>query len=165
MYAFCNGLPAAQVAQRNVNRAKICRAPKTARTAVIRMNAEKVKDYCVTLCPYFKIKEENKAEFMECVSKFFELASTETKQMFYGFTFTDDGMRAHCREGYISAQGLLDHLDSVLETFGKALTFADLERLECHAPPGDIAILKDYEVLKDAGCLFYTLDDRSYRNE
>ena len=33
--------------------------------------------------------------------------------MHYGFTFTEDGTRAHCREAYTSAANVLQHLGDV----------------------------------------------------
>jgi len=67
--------------------------------------------------------------------------------MYYGFTF--NGLNAHCREGYKTAEGVLKHLEIVESPFKKALEIANLEYFEVHGPEKEINKLRPQ--LKDYG--------------
>jgi quinol monooxygenase YgiN len=96
-------------------------------------------DNCCTLVPYFEVNDME--AFKALCDQFVEKTSTEPKCLFYGFSFS--GNQAHCREGYADAAGILAHLDNVGELFQKALTVADLTRLEVHGPEHEIAQLRE----------------------
>ena len=97
-------------------------------------------DTCCTIVPYFKIHEGKSAEFHSLCEAFVERTQSETKCLYYGFSF--DGDHAHCREGYIDADGLLNHLTNVGDLLEKALGIADVERLEVHGPAEELEKLK-----------------------
>jgi quinol monooxygenase YgiN len=99
------------------------------------------KDTCCTLVPYFRIHPGQVSAFKAGCEKFVEKTLTEPKCMFYGFSF--DGDEAHCREGYEDADALLHHLENVAELLEKALTIADITRLEVHGPESELSKLRD----------------------
>ncbi len=111
-------------------------------------------DTCCTVVPYFRIHDGKIDEFKSLCGRFLAATETEPKCMFYGFTF--DGAKAHCREGYEDADGVLAHLDNVGALIAEALTIADLERFELHGPAAEMAKLR--EPLKDLNPGFYNLE-------
>lgn len=64
-----------------------------------------------------------------------------------------------CREGYNGAEGVLEHIDNVGAVLQRALTVADLERLEVHGPPAEVAALKP--ALADFDVAYFTLEGPS----
>ncbi len=48
-----------------------------------------------------------------------------------------------CREGYVNAEALLEHLDNVSAMLAVALKMADLIRLEVHGPAVQLEKLKE----------------------
>lgn len=111
-------------------------------------------DNCCTIVPYFKIPDENLAEFKAKCEQFVDLTSKEDKVLYYGFSF--DGNNAHCREGYADAEGLLAHLDNVGELLGQALKISELSRLEVHGPAAELDKLR--EPLAGLKPQFFTLE-------
>jgi hypothetical protein len=98
------------------------------------------QDTCCTIVPYFKIPSENLNAFKELCGKFVAKSNNESKCLYYGFSF--DGNQAHCREGYIDAEGLLAHLDNVGTLLGEALKISEITRLEVHGPEQELAKLR-----------------------
>jgi hypothetical protein len=98
------------------------------------------QDTCCTIVPYFKIHAGKTQAFRELCGRFVARASTEPKCLYYGFSF--DGDEAHCREGYVDAEGALQHLENVGQLLNEVLTIADLLRLEIHGPEGELAKLR-----------------------
>ena len=111
-------------------------------------------DTCCTICPYFKIPEENLAKFKAGCEDFVSMTQNEGKVLHYGFSF--DGNNAHCREGYADAEGLLTHLDNIGELLGKALEISELSRLEVHGPAEELDKLR--EPLAGLNPQFFTLE-------
>ncbi len=60
--------------------------------------------------------------------------------LYYAFTF--DGDQAHCREGYVNAEGLLKHLENVGALLDEMLKLAEVQRLELHGPAGELEKLR-----------------------
>jgi hypothetical protein len=79
-------------------------------------------------------------DFQALCDQFVEKTNTESKCLYYGFSFNGD--IAHCREGYEDAGGLLAHLENVGALLQEALTISDIERLEVHGPELELAKLK-----------------------
>jgi len=113
-----------------------------------------LKDDVCTLVPYFTVNEGKLEEFKALGEKMVERTQTEDEVVFYGFSFS--GQRAHCREGYKSAAGILNHLENVGELLQEALKIANLDLLEVHAPAADVNVLK--EPLKDLNPTFFTME-------
>jgi len=98
------------------------------------------EDKCCTIVPYFKVKDGKLDDFRALCDQFVEKTSTESKCLYYGFSFDDD--MAHCREGYEDAGGLLAHLENVGDLLQQALTIADISRLEVHGPEEELVKLR-----------------------
>jgi hypothetical protein len=97
-------------------------------------------DTCCTLVPYFNIHEGKLDAFHSLSEQLVERAQTESKCMHYGFSF--NGMQAHCREGYVDAEGVVAHLENVSALLERLFKIADLTRLEVHAPATEIEKLR-----------------------
>jgi len=113
-----------------------------------------LEDSVCTLVPYFTVNDGKLDEFKAIGEKMVEKTKSEADVAFYGFSFS--GQRAHCREGYASAAGILKHLDNVGELLQEALKIAKLDSLEVHAPESEVAALQ--EPLKDLNPTFFTME-------
>lgn len=111
-------------------------------------------DRCCTIVPYFKIHDGKAEAFRSLCERFVEATSTEAKCLFYGFTFLDN--RAHCREGYEDAEGLLAHIQNVGSLLEEAAKISDIERLEIHGPEQELAKLR--APLSELNPDFFTLE-------
>ena len=94
-------------------------------------------DTCVTIVPYFKIKPGQADAFRAHCQKFVARTEGEPKALYYGFSFNGD--EAHCREGYVDADGLLHHLNNVADLIAEAAHYAETVRLEVHGPAAELA--------------------------
>src|SRR3954467_14023139 len=95
----------------------------------------------VSLHPYFKVHPGKMENFCEGFPVFAELTKSEPKNLFYEFSLNGD--EVFCREGYMDAAGMLAHLDNVGAPLAKAMTIADLIRLEVHGPAAELEKLKE----------------------
>ena len=111
-------------------------------------------DTCCTIVPYFNVPDENIAQFKALCEQFVEKTSQEEKVLYYGFSF--DGNSAHCREGYVDAEGLLAHLENIGEILAEALNISEIARLEVHGPAQELEKLRG--PLADLNPAFYTLE-------
>ena len=111
-------------------------------------------DPCVTIVPYFKIKPGQMNVFRELTQRFIARTETESKVLYYGFSFNGD--EAHCREGYTGAEGLLEHLQNVGELVTESANSAEIVRLEIHGNAEELAKLR--EPLKDMPIQWFTLE-------
>ncbi len=113
-----------------------------------------LEDTVCTLVPYFTVHEGKLDEFKALGEQMVERTKSEADVVFYGFSFS--GQRAHCREGYTSAAGVLNHLGNVDELLQAALKIASLDLLEVHAPASEVAALQ--EPLKDLSPTYFTME-------
>ena len=111
-------------------------------------------DTCCTIVPYFKVHDGKLEDFKTGCEKFVAQTSSESKCLYYGFSFNGD--EAHCREGYADAEGLLAHLENVGALLEEALTIADITRVEVHGPEQELAKLR--EPLSPLSPVFYVLE-------
>ena len=65
---------------------------------------------------------------------------TESANLFYDFTINGDVV--FCREGYVDAEGLLTHVESVGPILGEFLKIADVLRVEVHGTNANLEKLK-----------------------
>lgn len=100
-----------------------------------------LEDKVCTLVPYFTVQEGKLDEFKRLGEQMVERTRSESDVAFYGFSF--NGQRAHCREGYNSAAGILAHLDNVETLLQQALSIASLDTLEVHGPADQIDELRE----------------------
>jgi hypothetical protein len=99
-------------------------------------------DRCVSLNPYFIVKDGAMDKVRAYLPKFVELTKSEMDCLYYGFTIL--GNKLHCREGYASAEGALAHLKNVgalLQEFMEA-GIVELATLEIHGPEEELAKLR-----------------------
>ncbi len=100
-----------------------------------------LQDTVCTLVPYFTVHDGKLDEFKALGEQMVERTQSESDVVFYGFSFS--GQRAHCREGYNSAAGILAHLENVDELLQAALKIADLDLLEVHGPASEVDALRE----------------------
>jgi hypothetical protein len=113
-----------------------------------------LEDAVCTLVPYFTVQDGKLDEFKSLGEQMVERTKTESGVCFYGFSFA--GQRAHCREGYNDAAGILAHLENVGELLGQALKIANLDLLEVHGPAAELETLK--EPMKDLNPTFFVME-------
>ena len=111
-------------------------------------------DSVCTLVPYFAVQDGKLDEFKALGEQMVDKTRGEDGVVFYGFSFS--GQKAHCREGYKDAEGILAHLDNVGELLGRALQISTLERLEVHAPAAEVAKLE--QPMKDLNPTFFVME-------
>ena len=104
-------------------------------------------DTFVSVMPFFSIPDGNEAKVEEGIKAFLDKMSAEAepKCLFYGFTKSEDGKNALCREAYDDAEAVLNHLgriDAELKAF-TADGCAKLDRLELHGPAAELEKLKE----------------------
>jgi quinol monooxygenase YgiN len=112
------------------------------------------QDTCVTIVPYFRVPREKMDAFKHLCIRFVEKSQLEEKCLYYGWSFFED--QAHCREGYIDAEGALAHLESVGPLLEEALKISDLIRLEIHGPEQELSKLQ--KPLAHLKAQFFTLE-------
>jgi len=100
-------------------------------------------DSCVTLHPYFLVKEGEIENVKAHLEKFVEMTTSEKDCLYYGFSFC--GNKVHCREGYVNADGLLAHLDNVGALLGDVLGsgIMELTDLQVHGPQEELEKLRE----------------------
>lgn len=111
-------------------------------------------DTCVSLHPYFKVHDGKMDAFKDLVQRFVEKTRPEPGCLYYSFTF--DGNIAFCREGYVSADALLAHAQSVGALIQEALTLSDVARMEVHGPAAELSKL--HEALDPMHAQFFALE-------
>ena len=95
----------------------------------------------VSLHPYFKVPPDKLPHLTAILPEFAAKTRDETGNLFYEFTINGD--EVFCREGYVNAEALLEHLDNVGPMLAEALKMADLIRLEVHGPAAQLQQLKE----------------------
>ena len=95
----------------------------------------------ISLHPYFKVPPDKMPHLKAILPEFVAKTRNETGNLFYEFTINGD--EVFCREGYVNAEALLEHLENVEAMLAQALTMADLIRIEVHGPAAELAKLKE----------------------
>lgn len=98
-------------------------------------------DNVCSLVPYFTVQEGKLDEFKALGEQMVEKTTSESDVVYYGFSF--NGQKAHCREAYTSAKGILAHLENVDGLLKQALAIASLDLLEIHGPAAELEQLKE----------------------
>lgn len=113
-------------------------------------------DDVVTIVPYFQIPKGAMEEVRAHLSRMVENARTEPGCLYYSFTI--DGHRVHCREGYENAAAVLHHLENqgplieeLLESKG-----AELVDLQVHGPAAELDRLR--EPMAELSPSFWAID-------
>ena len=100
-------------------------------------------DRCVTINPYFAVKDGALDKVRAYLPKFVEKTQGEPACLYYGFTLCGDQL--HCREGYRDGDGVLAHLDNVgalLDEFMSA-GIVEMTALQIHGPEAELAKLRE----------------------
>ena len=95
----------------------------------------------VSLHPYFKVPPDKLDLLKAILPEFLAKTRDETGNLFYEFTVNGD--EVFCREGYVNAEALLEHLENVGAMLAAALTMAELIRIEVHGPAAELAKLRE----------------------
>lgn len=95
----------------------------------------------VSLHPYFKIRDGQRAAVQALLREFVARTATEDQVLYYEFTFNGDVV--YCREAYTGAAAVLAHVANVGAQLDRMLTLADLVRLEVHGPAAELELLKE----------------------
>ena len=113
-------------------------------------------DKCVTIEPYFEIKEGELDTVKSYLEKLVELTKTEKDCLYYGFSIC--GNKCHCREGYTNGDGALAHLGNVGPLLQEALGSGILELtdFQIHGPEDELAKMR--EPLKDLNPSYWVLE-------
>ena len=107
----------------------------------------------VSLHPYFKVPPDKLDSLKAILPEFAAKTRGETGTLFYEFSINGD--EVFCREGYVSAEALLEHLENVNGMLWAAREMAELVRVEVHGPAEQLAKLK--EPLADLNPTWFTL--------
>ncbi len=94
----------------------------------------------VSIHPYFKVKPGKMAEAKEVLARFVEATTSETTNLYYDFTINGDVI--FCREAYVGAQGLLDHVSNIGLILAEFLEIVDVARLEVHGSAAELDQLR-----------------------
>ena len=95
----------------------------------------------VSIHPYFKVHAGKLEAAHALMARFVAKTQPEKNCLFYNFTL--DGDTVHCREAYVGAQGVIEHLDNVGALVDEMLTMSDLVRLEFHGPAAELDKLRE----------------------
>src|SRR5262245_23612790 len=94
----------------------------------------------VSIHPYFRAKDGKLAQAKTLLPQFIEKTSTEKGNLYYDFTINGDII--FCREAYVGAQGLLDHVQNVGAVLSDFLQLVDVLRIEIHGSKDELDQLK-----------------------
>ena len=94
----------------------------------------------VSLHPYFKVHAGKLDTVRALLSAFVEKTRQEKNCLWYDFTL--DGDTVFCREAYVGAEGVAEHLDNVGALLDEMLKNSDLVRLELHGPAAELDQLR-----------------------
>jgi hypothetical protein len=86
----------------------------------------------VSLHPYFKVPPHKLQMLKHVLPK----VVAKTQNLFYEFIINGD--EVFCREGYVNAEALLEHLGNVKAMLEAALKLAELIRIEVHGPAAEL---------------------------
>merc|ERR1712159_76448 len=136
----------------------IAAAPSPPLSRPIAADSDRVpllEDNTVTLAPYFTVHDVDKFKAI-WRADYAQFAHKEDC-VHYAFTFSDDN-HAHCREAYINAAAVLQHLTDVDAPLKAVLdpAVAKLDKLEVHGPAAELDQLR--EALDPLGAAFYTCE-------
>jgi quinol monooxygenase YgiN len=113
-------------------------------------------DRCVTIQPYFAVKQGEMETVRSYLERFVELTRSEEGCLYYGFSFCGD--KFYCREGYADGEGALAHLENVGPLLQELLGSgkAELTDLQIHGPESELAKLR--EPLAELNPSFWVLE-------
>ena len=99
------------------------------------------QDKVCSTSPYFEIPERNLERFKKYCERYIKETAKEPKCLFYGFSF--NGNVAHCRESFLDADGVLEHMKNVMKLNIETINMAKIVRFEVHGPKDEIDKLRE----------------------
>lgn len=107
-----------------------------------RLLGKQKKAFC-SIQPTFTVLDRQK--FLdELAPTLCRMTKGESLCLWYGWTMTEDGTKAFCREAYKNGKGVAKHLDNVGKVLGDALESGvlKLDKIEIHGPKEELEICK-----------------------
>jgi quinol monooxygenase YgiN len=98
-------------------------------------------DHSVSINPYFKISDQNRAAAKELLQTFCSLVRNEAGCLYYNFCFKGNVLT--CREAYRDAAAVLAHIENCGEALGKFSQVAELFRIELLGPAEELDKLRE----------------------
>ncbi len=117
-----------------------------------------IQDTWCTVDAYFSVKPEQKDAFEKIVDQFVRETRKENGIRYYGWS--TNGEEVHCRQGYLNAEGFLEHVANVRHIFEEAVTISDCSRLAIHGPEAELEKLR--QPLAEIPIQFFSLT-KSFR--
>lgn len=100
-----------------------------------------IQDTWCTVDAYFSVTAEKKEAFNDLVERFVKKTKNESGIRNYGWS--SNSQEVHCRQGYLDAEGFLEHVANVRHLFEEALTISDCSRLAIHGPEDELEKLRE----------------------
>ena len=100
-----------------------------------------VQDTWCTVDAYFNVNPGKKEAFDELVNRFVQDTKNESGIRYYGWSV--NGEEVHCRQGYLNAEGFLEHAANVRHLCEEAMTISDCTRLAIHGPEAELEKLRE----------------------
>lgn len=94
----------------------------------------------LSIHPYFRARPGKLPEARSFLPRFVVATARESGNLYYDFTL--NGELIFCREAYVGAEGLLDHLQNVGPILAEFLKLVDVVRVEVHGSASDLEKLK-----------------------
>jgi len=118
-------------------------------------------DLHVTILPEFTVPEGKMDEFKAGFEKFYYATKEGTMECYY-YGFAVAGDKVWCREGYMSAAGVKQHLEDVKEPLDEALKIVGEGGLKLNivGPAAELEELRP--ALSPLGAVFWELDSQAY---
>ena len=88
----------------------------------------------------------DKTKFVDEVApRLSQMTKKESLCLWYGWTMTEDGTKAFCREAYKNGKGVAKHLENVGKVLGEALDagILKLDNFEIHGPKEELDQCKE----------------------
>lgn len=95
----------------------------------------------VSIHPYFRLQPGKLSEARHLLAQMVARTATEKANLYYDFTLNGDVV--FCREAYVGAEGLLQHVENVGPLLGEFLKIAEVLRVEVHGAQADLDQLKE----------------------
>lgn len=95
----------------------------------------------VSIHPYFKVHAGKMEAFKAALPAFVKKTATEPRNLYYDFTVNGDIV--YCREAYLGAEGVMEHVANVGPMLGTLFALAELTRIEVHGPADELEKLKN----------------------
>jgi quinol monooxygenase YgiN len=129
---------------------------------MVEENGAEAKNFGLcTIQPYFTVLDMERAK--PIMQEFVEQTAKEKSCVYYGWTM--DGDKLFCREAYLDAEGVLQHLENVGPCIEKILAsgVCKLDSIEFHGPQADLDRLREKADALGAKC--YATDSGFQRFE